>query len=120
MLYLAIDQHRKQLTVNLRLVPGTHYLVSSGDTLLISSVADHRQERGDLDQLVNLSSRPDRCAFALLQGHCRACFANFARTGFSSTYRAAASKYGSSMTNKANRPCHKQPRHFSRKLMRRV
>jgi len=24
MLYLAIDQHRKQLTVNLRAIPGTH------------------------------------------------------------------------------------------------
>jgi hypothetical protein len=29
-----------------------------------------------------------------------------ARAGFNSTYRAAASRYGSSMTNDANRPCH--------------
>ena len=66
------------------------------------------------------SSRPDKCDLALLQRHWTASSTRPARTGFNSTYRAAASKYGSSMTNDANRPCHKYPRHFSRKLIRRV
>ena len=64
------------------------------------------------------SSRPDRCALALLQGHSSGHATSRARTGFNSTYLAAASRYASSMTNDANRPCHKYPRHFSRKLIR--
>ena len=69
---------------------------------------------------VSRSSRPNKCALALLQGHSSALFANFARTGFNSTYRAAASRCGSSMIKEAKRPCHRKPRHFSRKLIRRV
>ncbi len=55
----------------------------------------------------NRSSRPLRCAFALLHGQSAASDTKPARTGLSSTYRAAASKYGSSITNEAKRPCHR-------------
>ena len=51
------------------------------------------------------SSRPERCGRALLQGQSSARGTRRARAGLSSTYHAAASKYGSSMTNEANRPC---------------
>ena len=43
-----------------------------------------------------------------------------ARTGLSSTYRAAVSRYGSSSTNEANRPCQRWPRQPSRKFTMRV
>ena len=38
------------------------------------------------------SSRPDKCALALLHGQSAASGVKFARTGFNSTYRAAASR----------------------------
>ena len=58
--------------------------------------------------------------FALLQAQSAASTTSFARTGSNSTYCTAASRYGSSITNDANRPCHKWPRQPSRKLIIRV
>jgi hypothetical protein len=46
----------------------------------------------------------------------RGVLTNPARTGLSSTYRAAVSKEGSSRTNEANLPCQRCPRQASRKL----
>ena len=56
------------------------------------------------------SSFPRKCAGALLHRYWRGVLTNPARTGLSSTYRAAVSKYGSSRTNEANLPCQRCPR----------
>ena len=42
------------------------------------------------------------------------------RTGLRSMYRAAASVWAASIGHDANRPCHRYPRHPSRKLIARV
>jgi hypothetical protein len=90
------------------------------------SASDDSPERNDLRLLIkssigatltNQSSCPVKCAAALLQGCDPGSFTNPALTGLSSTYLAAASKYLSSMGYEANRPCHRWPRHPSRKLM---
>ena len=52
-------------------------------------VANHRQQGAHLGQTV---VAPERCARALLHRHSPALSASRARTGFNSTYRAAASK----------------------------
>ena len=52
-------------------------------------IASHRQQGAHLGQTV---VAPDRCARALLQRHSPGLSASRARTGFNSTYRAAASK----------------------------
>ncbi len=80
------------------------FLFSNGTIEQTVPIGDHRQQRGDLDQVV-IAAR--QVARVLLQRHSSGLPANFARTGFHSTYHAAANKYGSSMTKEAIRPCHR-------------
>jgi hypothetical protein len=55
----------------------------------------------------NPSSRPDKCGLALPKRQSPASGSRPARSGFNSTHRAAATRYGSSITNEAKRPCHR-------------
>ncbi len=68
----------------------------------------------------SVSSLPVMCAAALLQRQSHGFSTSPALTGFNSMYLAAAFKYAPSITNDENRPCHKQPRQPSRKLIARV
>ena len=96
---------------------GFQLLVPDGAGQQTAPVGGHLQQRSDLHQGVIMPSQVSRRAAPAITAWCRT---NPARTGLSSTYRAAVRRWSSSMTNEAKRHCHRCPRQPSRKLIHRV